>query len=173
MQTLRHAESVDLTDVTIDDEFWNSRLERNREVTLEYQYDHLKTSDCLENFRRAAAAPDGRADDRGGFQGIWFADSDAYKWLEAASYVLATHDDSGLRERVDEVIDLVAAAQDDTGYLNTYFVLEEPEKRWTNLNMMHELYCAGHLVEAAVAHHRATGERDLLEANTEYLPELD
>ncbi|SDK54135.1 glycoside hydrolase family 127 protein [Natronorubrum texcoconense] len=173
MTTLRHARSVPLADVTIDDEFWNSRLERNREVSLEYQYDHLETTGCLENFRRAATVLNGRADDRGGFQGIWFADSDAYKWLEAASYVLARRDEPELRRRVDEVIDLVAAAQDDDGYLNTYFVLEEPGKRWTNLNTMHELYCGGHLIEAAVAHHWATGERDLLEVAIRFADHID
>lgn len=91
-----------------------------------------------------------------------------YKWLEAASYVLATTDepDPELADRVADVIDLVAAAQDEDGYLNTYFTLEEPDKRWTNLNMLHELYCAGHLIEAAVAHHRATGDESLLEVAT-------
>ncbi|WP_137288408.1 glycoside hydrolase family 127 protein [Natronorubrum halophilum] len=167
MPTLHSAESVDQADVTINDEFWNSWLETNREVTLEYQYDHLETSGCLENFRRAAAG------DSGGFRGMWFADSDAYKWLEAASYVLASRDDPDLSRRVDAVIDLVAAAQDDDGYLNTYFVLEEPEKRWTNLNMMHELYCAGHLIEAAVAHHRATGDRELLEVATRFADHVE
>ena len=143
--------------VEIDDDFWRPRIERNRKETIEYQYEQLETSGCLENFRRAAESK------TGGFEGMWFADSDAYKWLEAASYVLATDDDADLVRRVDEVIDLVAAAQEDDGYLNTYFTLEAPDKRWTNLNMMHELYCAGHLIEAAVAHHRATGKRTLLD----------
>ncbi|MCU4973431.1 glycoside hydrolase family 127 protein [Halobacteria archaeon AArc-m2/3/4] len=167
MTDTQHAVSLAVTDVTIDDEFWNPRLENNREVTIEYQYDQLEESDCLENFRRAAEGADG------GFEGMWFADSDAYKWLEAASYVLATHDDADLRRRVDEVIELVAAAQEADGYLNTYFTLEEPEKKWTNLNMMHELYCAGHLIEAAVAHHRATGESSLLEVATRLADHID
>ncbi|WP_276255991.1 glycoside hydrolase family 127 protein [Halomontanus rarus] len=167
MTDARRAESTAPTDVAIDDDFWNPRLENNRDVTIEYQYDQLEESGCLENFRRAAEGDDGD------FQGMWFADSDAYKWLEAASYVLATHDDSDLRRRVDEVIELVAAAQEADGYLNTYFTLEEPGKKWTNLNMMHELYCAGHLIEAAVAHHRATGESSLLEVATRLADHVD
>ncbi|AHG01688.1 hypothetical protein HALLA_04615 (plasmid) [Halostagnicola larsenii XH-48] len=167
------AEPVDLTDVSIDDQFWNGWIETNRETTLEYQYEQLESSGCLENFRRAASG------DSGGFEGMWFADSDAYKWLEAASYVLADGDvdsDAGLDEsrrnelekRVDDIIDLVASAQEDDGYLNTYFALEEPEKRWTNLNMMHELYCAGHLIEAAVSHYRATSDSRLLDVATRF-----
>ncbi|RKD88929.1 glycoside hydrolase family 127 protein [Halopiger aswanensis] len=162
-----NAEPVPLTDVTIDDEFWSPRIETNRKVTIEYQYEQLETSGCLENFRRAAAG------ETGGFEGFWFADTDAYKWIEAASYVLATTDDPDLEERLDEVIDLIAAAQEDDGYLNTYFALEEPERKWTNLNMMHELYCAGHLIEAAVAHHRATGKTALLDVATKFADYID
>ncbi|MCO8243570.1 beta-L-arabinofuranosidase domain-containing protein [Haladaptatus sp. AB643] len=147
---------VSLTNVSIHDEFWNHRLETNREVTLEHQYEQLETSGCLGNFRRAS----GR--EKGGFEGIWFIDSDAYKWLEAASYALATDPDPTLKSRVDEVVDLLADAQEADGYLNTYFILKEPDAKWTNLHMMHELYCAGHLIEAAVAHHRATDESGLL-----------
>lgn len=172
------AESVDLTDVSIDDSFWNGWIETNRETTLEYQYERLESSGCLENFRRAASGDSGR------FEGMWFADSDAYKWLEAASYVLAggaVDPDAGLDEsrrnelenRVDDVIDLVASAQEDDGYLNTYFTLEEPDKRWTNLNMMHELYCAGHLIEAAVAHYRATSDSRLLDVATRFADHID
>lgn len=162
----RRLDAVPLADVSIDDSFWNDRLETNREITLEHQYDQLGDR-CLRNFERVR---DGKT---GGFRGMWFEDSDAYKWLEAASYVLATHDDPELKARVDEVIELVAAAQEENGYLNTYFTLEEPDARWTNLYMMHELYCAGHLIEAAVAHHRATGEDSLLEVATRFADHID
>ena len=83
--------------------------------------------------------------------------------LEGASYSLAAHPDPALEKTVDEVIAKIAAAQQPDGYLNTYFTLAEPGKRWTNLRDMHELYCAGHLIEAAVAHYRATGKRTLLD----------
>jgi hypothetical protein len=158
---------VPLDAVAVDDDFWNSWLETNREVTIEHQYDRLESDGCLDNFRRVI----GEA--AGGFEGPMFVDSDAYKWLESASYVLATRDDASLEARVDEVVSLIARAQADDGYLHTYFMLEEPGGRWSNLNMMHELYCAGHLIEAAVAHRRATGEDDLLDVATALADHVD
>jgi DUF1680 family protein len=159
--------SVSPDAVEIDDEFWSPWIDRNREVTVEYQYDQLEESGALDNFRRAAGGKSG------GFSGMWFQDSDAYKWLEAASYELAKGDDPDLRERVDEVIDLVAAAQEDDGYLNTYFQLVEPDAKWTNLHLMHELYCGGHLIEAAVAHYEATGEESLLDVARDFADHVD
>jgi len=161
------AESLPISDVALDDEFWSPRVEANRDVTIAHQYDQLEANGCLSNFRRVA---DG---ERNGFEGPMFIDSDAYKWLEAASYVLATDTDPDLRERVDDVIDLVAAAQADDGYLHTYFQLVEPDERWTNLSFMHELYCAGHLIEAAVAHYQATGEESLLDVATDFADYID
>jgi DUF1680 family protein len=102
-----------------------------------------------------------------------FWDSDVAKWLEAASYSLATHPDQALEAQVDEVIRLIVAAQQPDGYLNTYFTVVEPEKRWTNLRDWHELYCAGHLIEAAVAHFQATGKRVLLDALCRYADYID
>ncbi|WP_123538645.1 glycoside hydrolase family 127 protein [Halosimplex salinum] len=159
--------SIDVSDVTVDDEFWSPWIDRNRDVTVEYQYEQLEASGTLENFRRAADGTEG------GFQGMWFQDTDAYKWIEAASYELAKADDPDLRERVEEVIDLIAAAQKDSGYLDTYFQLVEPGNEWTNLNIMHELYCAGHLIEAAVAHHEATGDRSLLDVAVDFADHVD
>lgn len=160
-------DEIAVPDVEIDDEFWSPWVTRNREKTIEYQYEQLEESGTLENFRRAR---DGKTD---GFQGMWFQDSDAYKWLEAASYELAKGDDPALRENVDEAIDLVAAAQEPSGYINTYFQLVEPEMKWTNLNIMHELYCAGHLIEAAVAHYEATGEQSLLDVALDFADHID
>ncbi|WP_224337635.1 glycoside hydrolase family 127 protein [Haloprofundus halobius] len=159
--------SIALTNVEIDDEFWSPWMERNRDVTIEYQYEQLEDSRTLENFYRAANGKEG------GFQGMWFQDSDAYKWLEAASYELAKREDPDLRDRVNEVIDLIADAQEESGYLNTYFQLVEPDGKWTNLHMLHELYCAGHLIEAAVAHHEATGESSLLDVATAFADHID
>ncbi|WP_424000252.1 glycoside hydrolase family 127 protein [Haloarcula salina] len=153
--------------VQIADDFWQQRREVNREQTIEYQYQQLQESGTLENFRRASAG------EEGDHNGMWFQDSDAYKWIEAASYVLANHHDPELDGRVDSVIDLIATAQQADGYLNTYFALEEPEKRWTNLNMLHELYCAGHLIEAAVAHYRATGKESLLDVAIDFADHID
>ncbi|WP_222912831.1 beta-L-arabinofuranosidase domain-containing protein [Natrinema sp. SYSU A 869] len=160
-------DTVTLADVEVDDEFWSPRRERNRKVTIEYQYEQLEESGTLENFRRVAAG------ESGGFQGMWFQDSDAYKWIEAASYVLAQRDDPELEENVDAVISLIADAQGADGYVNTYFSLVEPENRWTNLHMMHELYCAGHLIESAVAHYRATGKETLLDVAIDFADLVD
>jgi DUF1680 family protein len=102
-----------------------------------------------------------------------FWDSDVAKWIEAASYSLGTHPNPELEAKVDEVVRLIVAAQQPDGYLNTYFTAVEPDKRWTNLRDWHELYCAGHLIEAAVAHFQATGKRVLLDALCRYVDYID
>ncbi len=111
----------------------------------------------MNNFRRAAGAFDGP------FEGIFFNDSDVYKWLEAASWELACGPNEELQTMVDESIELIANAQQTDGYLNTYFMFENAAERWSNLKDKHELYCAGHLMQAAVAHYRATGNAKLLD----------
>jgi hypothetical protein len=100
-------------------------------------------------------------------------DSDLYKALEAAAYSLATHPDAGLELRVETLIAKLAAAQQQDGYLNSYYTVVEPERRWTNLRDNHELYCAGHLFEAAVAHYRATGRRSFLDVATKLADNID
>jgi hypothetical protein len=151
---------VGLRQVSLSGGFWSPVVDRNREVTVDGQYQQLEASGTLDNFRRAA----GRLD--GDFQGMWFADSDVYKWLEAACWTLATHPDAALERRVDEAIGLVLAAQEPDGYLDTYFAGERAAQRWTDLPTMHEMYTAGHLIQAAVAHRRVTGSGDLLDAAT-------
>lgn len=143
--------------VKITDEFWTPRLETNRLVTLEHQYEHIKANGCLDNFRRVLGEAGG------GFEGPTFIDANAYKWLEAASYSLATHELPTLSEKMEEIITLIERAQDSDGYLFTYLMIKDPDKRWTNFSMMHELYCAGHLIEAATAHYRAIGSTRLLD----------
>src|SRR6185503_19940707 len=110
----------------------------------------------VDNFRIAS----GRK--KGVFQGIFFNDSDVYKWLEAASWSLAGHPDSRLGRTVDRVIGEIAAAQGPDGYLNSYFHGKRKKDRWKNLKDLHEMYCGGHMIQAAVAHHRATGKRNFL-----------
>lgn len=90
-----------------------------------------------------------------------FQDSDAYKWLEAAAYAIADKPDKELEQQADELIGIIADAQDKDGYLNTYFTVKDKEKRWTDLLEGHELYCSGHLIEAACAYYEATGKRSL------------
>ncbi|GHO91839.1 hypothetical protein KSF_018870 [Reticulibacter mediterranei] len=143
--------------VRLTDHFWEPRRMSNHKMGLQAQLQQSEQTGRIDNFRRAAGliqAP---------FQGIYFNDSDVYKWVEACAWVLATEDDSQLAAQVDEVIALIAAAQDEDGYLNTYFTFERKAERWTNLKDMHELYCAGHLIQAAIAYHRATGKTTLLD----------
>lgn len=97
-----------------------------------------------------------------GFYGMVFQDSDAAKWLEAVAYALILFPDTELEATADRVIDIIAGAQDSDGYLNTYYTIKDRDKRWTNLLEGHELYCAGHMMEAAVAYYEATGKDRLL-----------
>jgi len=135
-----------------------------REVVIPYQWEALndriegaEPSACVHNFQVAAGEKEGK------FHGMFWQDSDLAKWVEAASYRLATHPDAALAAELDGIIATVARAQQSDGYLNTYFQLVEPDKHWTNLRDAHELYVAGHWIEAGVAHFRATGQRTLLD----------
>lgn len=148
--------TVPIKSIQLEHGFWKSRLDVNLEVTIPTQYALLESTGRLDNFRRVVhqlAKP---------FQGYVFNDSDVYKWLEAASWAAKIDACSDLRDKVDQVIALVSAVQTGDGYLNTYFSMEREGERWTNLQEKHELYCAGHLIQAAIAHHRTTGEDSLL-----------
>jgi DUF1680 family protein len=94
---------------------------------------------------------------------VMYWDSDIAKWIETASYTLATHPDAKLDALIDEVVAKIAKAQEPNGYFNSFFQRREPARKWTNLRDWHELYCLGHMIEAAVGHHRATGKRNLLD----------
>ncbi|MEU9452402.1 beta-L-arabinofuranosidase domain-containing protein [Streptomyces sp. NPDC048277] len=143
--------------------FWAERRRVNAEVSLAEGPKRLEAAGNLANFRAAAflrtqdgAVPPGFTGD---FQ---FQDSDVYKWLEAACWQLADTPDEELAAEVETVVGLIAAAQREDGYLQTYYQLGGGEP-WTELGWGHELYCAGHLIQAAVAHHRATGSDRLLD----------
>ncbi len=148
--------SIPITAVTLADSFWAPRLQMLREITLPSQYQQLENTGRIDNFRRAA----GKVNQP--FQGWFFNDSDVYKWVEAAAWSLATHEDPELKQMLEDVISEIKDAQDENGYLNTYFTFEQTSERWSNLKDMHELYCAGHLIQAAIAHHRSLGEDRLL-----------
>ncbi len=152
--------------VTIDDPFWTPHLQANRENTLPHIYQLCQETGRIDNFR---------LNWKPGMEPVphIFWDSDVAKWLEAASYSLATHPDPALEAQVDDVIHLLVGAQQPDGYLNTHFTVVEPEKRWTNLRDWHELYCAGHLIEAAVAHFQATAKRVLLDVMCRYADYID
>jgi len=147
---------VPVTAVDLKGDFWGRRFATNRERTLPSQWDLLESTGRLDNFRRVFGEYEGP------HTGLFFNDSDLYKWLEAASWVIARGPDALLEQRIDEGITLIERAQGDDGYIDSYFSLEREGERWTNLRDLHEMYCAGHLIQAAVAHHRATGQRRLL-----------
>jgi hypothetical protein len=156
-----------LSSVEIRDRFWAPRRELLRTVTLPSQWDELEAHHDVDNFRILAGKKTGV------HRGPVFLDSDLYKWLEAASSVLAKHpEDQELAARVEELSSLIAAAQMPDGYLNTYYESFAPERRWTNLWMNHELYCAGHFIEAACARAETVGPNPLLAAATKLADHL-
>jgi len=147
---------VPVSAVTLDGGLWGARTRADVEVSLLQQWEQLESTGRLDNFRRVAGKVDRP------FRGRVFNDTDLYKWLEAASWVLVRDRDPALERLVDQGIELCEGAQQPDGYLDTYYSLERAGQRWTDLRDNHELYCAGHLFQAAVAHHRATGSERLL-----------
>lgn len=157
-------ETVELNRITINDGFWNKHIRLVREVILPYQWDAIndripdaESSHSLENFKIAAGRSGGE------YYGAVFQDTDIAKWLEAVGFTLSNYKDEALEKTADEVIELIAQAQCGDGYLNTYFTVKEPDKRWCDLCEGHELYTAGHMIEAAVAYYQGTGKRKLLD----------
>lgn len=157
---------VPFTAVTIEGGLWGRLMETNRQVTLPIEYEQCRDTGRIDAFRLDWQP--GRPNPPHIF---W--DSDVAKWIEAAAYSLATHPDPKLERLVDGVVKLIANAQQEDGYLNTHFTVVEPGKRWTNLRDNHELYCAGHLMEAAVAYYTATGKRVLLDVMRRYADHID
>jgi DUF1680 family protein len=151
--------AVPFTDVTVADEFWAPRMETNRKVTVPYDFQKCEQTGRIDNFAKAGGLMEGK------FEGIYFNDSDLYKVIEGAAYSLKIHPDPELEKYVDGVIEKIAAAQWEDGYLYTFYSLpqRQPEKRWTDVRVKHELYCAGHFFEAAVAYYQATGKRKVLD----------
>lgn len=162
MKQLLH--ELPLHRVQVKDGFWSARQNTIIDTTIPYmeevlndRIEGIERSHAIENFR-AAAGESSEA-----FYGMVFQDSDVYKWIEAAAYALMVRPDAALEKRLDDVIALIGRAQKPDGYLNTFFTLKEPQNRFANLLECHELYCAGHLLEAAVACYEALGKRELLD----------
>jgi len=163
---------VPFTAVEVADGFWAPRLETSRETTIPYCFEKCEETDRIANFARAGGLQDGK------FEGIYFNDSDLYKIIEGAAYVLTLEKNPKLDAYVDSIIAKIAAAQEDDGYLYTsrtiFLAAKEGEERYHppggeprwSAPGGHELYCVGHLYEAAVAHHKATGKRNLLDVAT-------
>ncbi|MBO6282782.1 MAG: glycoside hydrolase family 127 protein [Pseudobutyrivibrio sp.] len=157
--------SIPISDIKITDGFFNKYRDLVGNVIIPYQWDVLndrledvETSHCIENFKIAAGLSDGK------FEGAVFQDTDLAKWLEAVGFYLAAYGrDEKLEAMADEAIDLIEKAQQPDGYLDTYFIINAPDKKWKNLCEGHELYTAGHFMEAAVAYYEATGKRKIID----------
>ncbi|MEW9700440.1 glycoside hydrolase family 127 protein [Paenibacillus sp. SI8] len=167
----KHTETLKMR---VNDTFWSPYIQLVKNIVIPYQWDALNDliedaapSYAIRNFRIAAG------DDHGSFGGMVFQDSDLYKWIEAVGFMLEAQPDPELEKVADGVIELIERAQQADGYLNTYFTLKEPDNRWTNLAECHELYCAGHLIEAGVAYYQSTGKRKLLEVCCRYADYVD
>jgi DUF1680 family protein len=152
----------DLLRIQISDRFWSPRLEILRNVTLPSQHQHL-----LDTGRIAALDPEFAKGDSAKHHKFW--DSDIAKWMEAAAYSISTHPDPVLEGHLDKLISAYDKLQCDDGYLNSWFTKVYPDRRWTNLRDDHELYCAGHLLEAAIAHQAASGKTEFLDVVTRYV----
>ena len=153
--------------VTITGGLWAERQAINRAVSLRHGYRMLEQSGNFHDLRLAAGQAQGE------FRGPLFMDSDMYKWLEAVGWELGSGPDAELQGMADEAIRLIAAAQTPEGYLNSYYQVVEPERRWANLEMGHELYCAGHLIQAAVAFARAVEDTRLLDVARRFADYID
>lgn len=157
--------SVPFTAVQMGEGFWRPRLETNRTATVGHNLQQCEITGRVNNFLKAAGRMEGN------YEGWWFNDSDVYKSIEAAAYSLALHPDPQLEKTLDDLIAKIAAAQEPDGYLfaprktagpNYRYANRIGKERWLNEVDSHELYCLGHLFEAAVAHHQATGKKSLL-----------
>jgi len=142
--------------VQINDDFWSKRQKINRDVSIHLQHERLEQDHHIDNFRVAGGVK------KGVQIGEFYYDSDLYKWLEATSYILHTHSDPDLELKANKIVDLINKSQIEDGYVNTFYSTRFLQERFTNLYIMHELYCAGHLIQAAVAHNIATGKKTLL-----------
>ena len=178
-----------LNSITLTDDFWLEKSELVRREMIPYQLSALndnvegsEKSYCLENFKKASIIvenmkkgvkpPKYPADrwhydesaPKNAFHGWVFQDSDVYKWLEAVAYSLVNHPDDDLQRKADKCIDLICSAQLENGYLDTLYIINNQDKIFTNLKDYHELYCFGHLAQAAIAYYDATGNKKLFDA---------
>lgn len=187
---MKYSKPVLNKSVTITDKFWKKKIELIRTEVIPYQWKALNdeiesaepsyslrnfrlASDCIQKRKKGIEMPVFPTDEwhykpngnnENSFYGWVFQDSDLYKWIEAVSYSLQNTYDENLEELADRAIDLICNAQTENGYINSFYTINNPEKAFTNLRDHHELYCFGHLAEAAVAYCNATGKNKLLNA---------
>lgn len=165
---------IDLKSIKVTSNFWEKRIRLMAEKVIPYQWEALndniegaEPSHAIENFRIAAG------ESKTPFHGMLFQDSDVAKWIEAASYSIIHYPNKAIEDKLEEVIALIGRAQQEDGYLNTYYTVVCPEKRFSNFAFGHELYCAGHMIEAAVAHFNATGKKNFLDIVCKYADYID
>ncbi len=189
---MKKSKHISLKSFTVKDEFWNQKMELIREMVIPYQWDMLNDniegaspSYCIRNFEIAgkfnnknnnldnfresiihypffSVWPEDKDNLEDRFYGFYFQDSDLYKWLEAVSFTLATQPNEELEKIADKAIDLISEAQKENGYLSTYYIIGRMDHIFTNLRDTHELYCLGHLIEAACAYYECTSKDKLL-----------
>lgn len=159
----RKLKQLQLKNIRITDRLFGEYVRRVGENIIPYQWkiltDQLEGAEptyCIHNFRIAAG------EEKGERRGVVFQDTDLYKWLESVAYCLAGGQGKEYEALADEAIELIGRAQEEDGYLNTYFTVNAPQEKWTNLVEGHELYTSGHMIEAAVAYYEATGKDRLL-----------
>jgi DUF1680 family protein len=160
-------EPVNFSQVTITDNFWKPKIDKVATKTLAACiYQTEIATPRIKNFEKVAR-------NRGEkHEGIFYDDSDVFKALEAMSYSLKNHPSADMEKKCDEWIDKIAAAQQPDGYLNTFYTLNEPQNRYTDMSM-HEDYNNGHLIEAAVAYYNVTGKRKLLDVSIKWADHFD
>ncbi|MGA8028153.1 MAG: beta-L-arabinofuranosidase domain-containing protein [Bryobacteraceae bacterium] len=148
--------------VHLGEGFWSARRKVTTEHSLPTMLELLEEHGVVDNFRRLAGRPEIQR------KGPLYTDSDLYKWIEAAAWALASNETSDadkqkLRGDIESLINTIVAAQEPSGYLNTYWVGDKAHLRFTELTRSHEDYCLGHLIQAGIAYYRATGSRALLD----------
>ena len=162
---------VPFTAVKVNDAFWGQRLKASREVTIPLAFSKCEETGRYKNFEMAAnPGPHNKV------TGFSFDDTDVYKTIEGASYLLQTYPDEKLKKYIDSVLVIVARAQEPDGYLYTSRTMnpEHPHewagsKRWEKVeDLSHEFYNLGHMVEGAVAHYQATGQKNFLNIAIRY-----
>ncbi|MBN2882399.1 MAG: glycoside hydrolase family 127 protein [Clostridia bacterium] len=158
--------SAELGQVRITGGYWKQRCDVNRDITLNTEYIQLRDTGRLHTFRQTWKEGDP-------FEPHQFWDSDIAKWIEAVSYSIIHNPDKDLESKVDEIVDEMETAQWDDGYLNSYYSVKDKSARWTNLLIDHELYCAGHLMEAAIAYFQATGKDKMLNILCRYADHIN
>jgi DUF1680 family protein len=147
--------------------FWAERQTVNHKVSLKHAYKMLNEAGNLHNLKLAAGQANGK------YRGMNFSDETVYKWLEAMAWELGRAADRELQALADEVISLVASVQQPDGYINSYYQFVEPERKWTDFDFGHELYCAGHMIQAGIAFKRAINDDRMLTLARRFADHID